>query len=319
MTQAERRRRRLVPAITVVVLVLVALVAVRCGVPSGGRATCSDGSAAPSGRWCPVYAENFSTPAALGSFTNEPVGDWYLQGGHPYAGSLRSYPDGWGTTEDFSLNYASRTTDVVERAKGARGVLRLHGHTGEVDGRPQALGGSFYPVIDPLAKEKQQQVAQTYGRYTVRFTTTGGYRKTATGQYPDISDEPGYGTAFLLWPANDRWAEGEIDYPEMTWGAPVAGAVHTIGNPEVNADTFQTTTSTQGDWHTATIEWSPGLLVFLLDGAEVRRLTTDVPSTPFRWGFQSGGTLGTPAPDLAGYLYVDEISIDAYVADGDEG
>ena len=213
---------------------------------------------------------------------------------------------------DYSLNFASRTADVVPQARGARGVFRLHGHSEQVDGRVQALGGSFFPVINPLATD-QQQVAQTYGRYTVRFTTSGGYRPDAAGRF-DETGEPSYGTAFLLWPANDRWTEGEIDYPEMRWGDAIAGAVHTIGRPEVNAVTFSTSTSTEDDWHTATLEWTPDLLVFVLDGVEVQRVTTDVPSTPFRWGFQSGGTLGVPAADLAGYLYVDNVSIDAFAS-----
>lgn len=54
--------------------------------------------------------------------------------------------------------------------------------------------------------------------------------------------------------------------------------------------------------------------MFSLNGAEVRRVTTDVPHTPMRWGFQSGGTYGRPAPDLSGYLYVDSIAIDAHLA-----
>jgi len=82
----------------------------------------------------------------------------------------------------------------------------------------------------------------------------------------------------------------------------------------MNSDTFTLPTTTNRRWNTATIEWTPGLLVFSLNGAEVRRVTTDVPRTPMRWGFQSGGTYGRPAPDLSGYLYVDSIAIDAYLA-----
>ena len=317
MSRLRGRRRWLVPLVLVVaVLVLVGVVLVP-GQRETGR--CDERTAAAAGSWCRVYHEDFATPARLGSFVNEPTDDWHLAPDHPYAGSLRSYPDGWGTTKDWSLNYASRTTDVVPRAEGADGVLRVHGHTEEVDGRPRALGGSFYPVIDPLATDEQQQVAQTYGRYTVRFTTSGGYRPTAAGRYPRTSEEPRYGTAFLLWPANDRWAEGEVDYPEMAWGAPVAGYVHTIGRPEVNSASVVTSTSTEDGWSTAVLEWTPGLLVFSLNGREIRRVVTDVPSTPFRWGFQSGGTLGTPAAELSGHLYIDEISIDAYRPRGAAG
>ena len=292
-------------AVVVVLLGAAAVVGVRV---DAARTACAEAAAAPGGRWCSVYEEDFDRPAALGSFVSSRVGDWHLQPGHPYADSLRSYPDGWGTTADWSLNYASRTADVVPTVMGASGVFRLHGHSADVDGRTQALGGSFYAVLDPAAGDESSQMAQTYGRYTVRFATRSGGQPTAR------TEVPGYGTAFLLWPANDRWAEGEVDFPELVWGAPLSGSVHTIGRPEVNADTFTVDATTEQRWTTATLEWTPGLLVFALDGVEVRRVTHDVPSTPFRWGFQSGGTLGTPAPDLSGYLYIDSVRIDRWAS-----
>lgn len=311
MAQAGRRRQVLLPVIAVAVLVL-ARVGIQAQLGLEGP-ECAASAVAPDGRWCRVYQQDFSTAAPLGSFVNASADDWHLRPGHPYTDALRSYPDGWGTTSDYSLNYASRTADVLPEALGAQGVFRLHGHSDLVDGRVEPLGGSFYPVLDPSATEPQQQVAQTYGRYTVRFATTGGYRPTEAGTYPTGSRAAAYGTAFLLWPANDRWAEGEVDFPEMVWGAPISGSVHQIGRPEVNSDTFTLPTTSDRRWNTATIEWTPGLLVFFLNGKQVRRVTADVPSTPFRWGLQSGGTYGRPAPDLSGYLYVDSIAIDAYL------
>jgi Glycosyl hydrolases family 16 len=312
MAQAEPQCRVLVAVLAMAVLVLSTVV-MRDRLGRDDTA-CATADSAPDGRWCRVYQQDFGTPAPLGSFVNGSAHDWHLRPGHPYADALRSYPDGWGTTGDYSLNYASRTAEVLSEAMGAHGVFRLHGHSARVDGRVEPLGGSFYPVLDPGAADAQQQVAQTYGRYTVRFATTGGYRPTAAGAYPTGSRAAAYGTAFLLWPANDRWAEGEVDYPEMVWGAPISGSVHRIGRPELNADTFTLPTTTDRRWNTATIEWTPGLLVFSLNGTKVRRVTTDVPRTPMRWGFQSGGTHGRPAPDLSGYLYIDSITIDAYLS-----
>lgn len=312
MVQAGRRR----PVLLVVIAVAVLLLA-RVGIQAQLAAEdsmCMGSASAPDRRWCRVYQQDFDTAAPLGSFVNATPDDWHLRPGHSYADALRSYPDGWGTTSDYSLNYASRTAEVLPEALGAQGVFRLHGHSADIDGRVQPLGGSFFPVLDPGRSDPQQQVAQTYGRYTVRFATTGGYRPTAAGTYPAGSRAAAYGTAFLLWPANDRWAEGEVDYPELVWGAPISGSVHQIGRPELNSDTFTLPTTSDGRWNIATIEWTPGLLVFFLNGEEVRRVTADVPSTPFRWGFQSGGTYGRPTPDLFGYLYIDSIAIDAYLA-----
>ena len=278
------------------------------GSPSSPQPPCPGPShPAPGGSWWPIYREDFDAQVAEGSFVNHSTDDWELADGVPYSRSLRSYPDGWATTHDLSVNFASRTASVVSEAMGAHGVLQLRAHSAKIDGRTRALGGSFTPVIRPDASTGQLQVAQTYGRYTVRFRTVGGYRSGS-----DPAAGAGYGTAFLLWPASDRWAEGEIDFPEMAWGGRIAGFVHTIGKPSVTSTEFRAETTTEEGWNVATIEWTPGLLRFFLNGEEIARTTSDVPSTPFRWGFQSGGMLSTPPADVTGYLYVDSILIEGY-------
>ncbi len=261
-------------------------------------------TSAPAG-WHRLYTEGFSTPADTGSFVNQSPDDWYLKSSHPYARSLRSYPDGWATTWDLSLNYASKTAGVSSETWGTPGVFELNGHTASVSGKQRSLGGSFFPVIRPDASSTQEQTAQTYGRYSVRFRTTGG---ESTGS----ASGAGYGTAFLLWPANDNWSEGEIDYPEMAWGGKISGYVHEINNPSNNAHVIDTTTPTDDAWHTATIEWYPNALAFYLDAVMIKKVTDNVPTTPFRWGFQSGAHTEAPAPEVQGKLMVDWITIDAY-------
>lgn len=310
-----RRRVLVVAALVLAVVVLLAAATVLVRDRQRSAAQCSLGrTEAPGGAWCQLYREEFSTAVRVGAFTNEPADDWYLASSNPYARSLRSYPDAWPTTGDLSLNLASRTTEVVDAVDGAKGVLRLSGRTEVVDGRPQALGGSFYPVIRPRAMVARDQTSQLYGRYTVRFRTAGGFAPGPGGAYPTSTTEGRYGTAFLLWPADDNWPDGEVDFPEMGWGDRVQGHVHTIGQPEVNAADIDTRT-TSADWSTATIEWSPKLLVMVLNGAEVFRTTSDVPSVPMRWGFQSGGMIATPAPEITGELLVDRVEIQAYVPD----
>ncbi len=261
--------------------------------------------ASPGPGWERLYSEDFAAPANRSSFVNERPDDWCLASSHPYARSLRSYPDGWGTTGDLSLNYASKTAGVSPTAYGAPGVFEVNAHTASVSGQQRSLAGSFFPVIRPDASSTQEQTAQTYGRYSVRFRTEGGYPAgSETGA--------GYGTAFLLWPANDNWSEGEIDYPEMAWGGKISGYVHEINNPSNNAHVIDTTTPTDDAWHTATIEWYPNALAFHLDAVMIKKVTDNVPTTPLRWGFQSGGHSATPAPEVQGKLLIDWITIDAY-------
>ena len=259
-------------------------------------------TSSPTG-WRRIYSQDFLTTAPIGSFTAARKDDWYLQTTNPYARSLRSYPDGWGTTGNLSLNYASKTVDVVDQDHGAAGVFRLNAKTDTVDGRRRSLAGSFFAVLDPTASGNAQ-VAQTYGRYSVRFRTVGGYPANHAG--------PGYGSAFLLWPADDTWNNGEVDFPEMAWGNKIGGFVHTIGNPSVNATVMTSTVPTDDTWHVATIEWKPTALVFSIDGTVLQTVTQNVPNKPFRWGFQSGGHDGTPADGVTGQLLVDWITIDAY-------
>ncbi len=265
---------------------------------------------APAG-WRRVYGEDFASPVPLGGFTTSSPDDWELTPTNPYARSLRSYPDGWGTTNDYALNYASRTTDVAADEFGARGVLRLYAHSEQVEGRTRALAGSFFTVPYPDAATSDRQTGQRYGRYSVRFRTVGGAGAPATPETTSGSTPDAYGTSFILWPVDDRWETGEINFPEMAWGAPISGFVHQIGRPATNADQFELAATSDG-WHTATIEWYPGALAFYLDQTLVRRVDHDVPDVPMRFGFQSGGDAGVPAPSTEGYLLVDWVTVEAH-------
>lgn len=273
----------------------------------------SVGPPADPSRWTRIYTEDFRSTVRLGGFTNDPSGTWNLAPSNPYSSSLVSYPDGWGTTEDRSVNMASRTTDVVPTLLGAKGVLRLQAGGGDVAGRRQGMAASFFSIVHPDASSESERLGQVYGRYSVRFRTQGGYPPTAEGGYPRGTTVPRYGTAFLLWPVDDDRSKGEIDYPEMPWGDTIHGFVHEMSDtPDVNSAQFERPETTADGWHVATTNWSPGLLQFYLDGDLVSTVSTDVPNTPMRWGFQSGGMYGPVSPELTGTLLVDWVTIDAW-------
>jgi len=258
-------------------------------------------TSAPAG-WTRIYSEDFLTPSALGSFVNNPTDDWFLDSSNAYANIIRSYPDGWDTTYGYSLNYASKTVDVLGSYQDAAGVFRMHAHTEVINGVQKSLTASLYPVIKPTAQTNNDKVSQIYGRYSCRFRTVGGFPSSGSR----------YGTAFFLWPANDVWAEGEVDFPEMGWGDVIRGFIHEIGNPQNNADIITTSTATDSDWHTAVIEWYPTALCLYLNGVMIKKTTSNVPQTPFRWGFQSGGHDGTPAVSVSGDLLVDWVTVESY-------
>ena len=102
-----------------------------------------------------------------------------------------------------------------------------------------------------------------------------------------------------------------IDFPEGGLNSNIAGYNHCVGAPSSNcyANDFKTPFT---GWHTATIEWSPGKLSYILDG-KTGTTTTSIPSSPMHWVLQTetaGG--GKPAADVAGHLQIDWVSVYSY-------
>lgn len=136
---------------------------------------------------------------------------------------------------------------------------------------------------------------QTYGRYSARLKV-------------DKADLSEYHVAWLLWPQSELWPQdGEIDFPEGQLNA-TAGAFHHYARASGGQDTIDTGVKFT-DWHTYTIEWSPGRVRFLLDGAAVLETTRYVPTKPMRWQLQTE-TNGTGTH--RGRLLVDWVSIWSY-------
>lgn len=218
-------------------------------------------SAMPSGTlsgWQQVWAQDFTTTAAAGSFrsTYPDIGD-YGDGGKDTSGN-GCYNNG----------------------------ANVSAHDGLADLQLRSVNGC--PSGAVLVANNWG--AQTYGRYTIRYRADAAV---------------GYGAAFLLWPASDDWSDGEIDFPESSFTGKQYMAAFQPGSPGTIAYKNQTTASWQ-DWHTATTEWTPGLLVFLIDGEEVGRTTKGVPTTPFKWIVQTATDgLSTPSSSVNGHLLID--------------
>ncbi len=137
---------------------------------------------------------------------------------------------------------------------------------------------------------------QIYGRYSVRFRA---------------DPIPNYKTAWLLWPDGD-WTDGEIDFPEGNLDDNISGFSHCIGlHPEQNCMSVDTV-SRYTDWHTATIEWKPRSLTFILDGTILGNATKAdaVPDTPMFWVLQTETGLENiePSDAAAGHVEVDWVA-----------
>jgi hypothetical protein len=137
---------------------------------------------------------------------------------------------------------------------------------------------------------------QRNGRYSVRARTS------AVGT--------GYKTTWVLWPDDERWPlRGSMAWPDgAITGTPTA-IVH-WATPAGGQDTISQTASNT-DWHTYTIEWTPGRAQFFLDGALVGTATNKIPATSMHWVLQSETILGAtpPLPTASATIQIDWITM----------
>jgi Glycosyl hydrolases family 16 len=240
-----------------------------------------------------------SAPASGASASGEsiPVGDlpgWrqiftddfntpVALGSFPAAVSSKwsAYPN---TAHDTSGNGVYHPEKVLSVSGG---ILNMFIHT---EGG-KALVAAPIPKLTPTAK-----YGQLYGRYAVRF------RSEAL---------PGYKTAWLLWPDSEVWPrDGEIDFPEANLDDTIKGYVHHQGASSSSDQDRFTTSARYTSWHTATIEWTPGKVVLILDGQIIGQTTTGVPNTPMHWVLQTETALdgGAPSASTQGNVQIDWVA-----------
>jgi hypothetical protein len=224
--------------------------------------------------WRQVLAENFTGSVARGTFPQSSYGKRFFA----YSG----YRD----TSQHGMYNPTKVMSV------GNGVLDWYLHT---------EGGQSY-VDSIIPRVPATGWGQLYGRYSIRFRS-------------DVT--PGYKLAFMLWPDSDNWAEGEVDFPEvggLTAGSDIYANRYAAWRTNLTGDTagFKTTVPAAGNgWHTATIEWSPNRLSYILDGRTLGTTTTGVPNRSMHWVLQAETALGAPAPaaSVAGHLQVDWLTI----------
>jgi hypothetical protein len=230
--------------------------------------------------WTQVFAEDFTTDAALGSFTNTSSDSTTLSAPSAYASKWTSYPNNWKDTSKNGTYDAAKTLSV------SNGNLDIFLHSEN--------GVHFVAAPMPVLP------VMTYGRYSVRFQADA---------------VPGYKTAWLLWPDSEIWpADGEIDFPEgdLSGTDSIHGFMH-FASASGGQDAFDSGAKYSG-WHVATIDWTPGKVVYYLDGKVIGTSTTMVPSRPMHWVLQTESQLsgGAPADSSAGHVRIDWVTAYTY-------
>ena len=194
------------------------------------------------------------------------------------------YASKWASYHGFSDTYEGGTYNQgILSASGGALDIYLHSQ----NGRPQVAA----PV--PLVTGKWG--GQSYGRFSVRF---------------NADPVPGYKAAWLLWPDSNNWNDGEIDFPEGSLDGTMWGFHHCVGQPTSNCYWLDTKVAFTG-WHTATVEWTPGKLVYLLDGRVMGSTTNRVPTAPLHWVLQTE-TDHVPDAASSGHVLIDWVTIDRY-------
>lgn len=222
--------------------------------------------------------EEFDRAAALGSFAGV------------YGQAWAGY-DGWDdTSRNLGRPVGSRGRyDSALTVSVAGGAADVWVHTADCR-----------PYVVALTPPGPAGTGQLYGRYEVRFRA-------------DVT--AGYKVAWLLWPVDERWADGELDFPEAALGRQVHGYAHQVdGDPSVNEWQIATGATMTG-WHTAVLEWTPARLTYRLDGRSWS--TTDpraIPRTPMRWVLQTETQLSPVAPPVGagGHVQLDYVRAWSY-------
>jgi beta-glucanase (GH16 family) len=165
------------------------------------------------------------------------------------------------------------------------GVLRLETYRDAVFGGRWVSGG----VSSSYA------LKQTYGKYAVRFRVDGGV---------------GVAAIVLLWPVEDHWPP-EIDFAEN--GGETSARDEMSATLHYGADNATVQRTVHADfthWHTLGVEWTPGRLVYTLDGHPWSTVSSEhVPDEPMELDIQTqAGTCGdpyAPCPDSTTPPHVD--------------
>jgi beta-glucanase (GH16 family) len=113
--------------------------------------------------------------------------------------------------------------------------------------------------------------AQTYGKYLVRFKFGVGV---------------GIAHAILLWPKSNTWPP-EIDFSEDN-GSNRQTTYATLHYGSNNTQVQRSVAVNLTHWHTLGVEWTPGRLVYTLDGTDWATVTNaNVPATPMNLDLQT--------------------------------
>jgi Glycosyl hydrolases family 16 len=238
--------------------------------------------------WNQVFSDDFTTNVPLGSFSGCTDGATIATSncsGLPTSvrSQLWAYPDGWSDTSGNGTYMPSQVLSV---------------HDSELDYNMHTTNGVHMvsAVVPKIPGGADSYGGLQYGAYVVRFKA-------------DVN--PGYKTAFLLWPDSNVWPlDGEIDFPEGNLDGTMNAYMHQQGASSGSQQNAYSSTATYSSWHTLVTEWTAHSCQFILDGKVVGSSTSLIPNTPMHWVLQAETELDgiVPSNSVTDHLYIDWIA-----------
>lgn len=226
-----------------------------------------------------AFTDDFLVDVPLGQFPSKVSDRWRVYTGTDTSGQGKYAPD------------------KVVSVSGGILTKRLH-----LENRVP-LGAAILPKVPGSSK-----YGTKYGRYSVRFRSD--------------SLERGWRMAWLLWPdsgtntsgsASGVGGNGEIDWPEKNMDSPNVWAYvhHQDSTSSSDQAWFKSVTDVR-QWHVYTMEWSPNLVIILLDGVEIGRTTVKIPNTSMHWSLQTETWFIKELPTQALTVEIDWVAAWAY-------
>lgn len=256
--------------------------------PATNNGPCVSGQCMPIGNlpaWKQIFTDDFAVPVPRGRWTgcvSKPFVCTALPAA--YRAKWWAYPTGWKDTSKHGVYTPGKVLSI------ANGVLDIYLHTEN--------GVHLVSAPVPLIHGNNGPIGQRYGRYVIRFRA------------PSLV---GYKIAWLLWPDSEVTPrDGEIDFPEGRLNGKIGAYMHHQGATSgADHDAFPSSVLVSSGWHTATIEWRPAFVRFILDGKLLGTSTKRIPNTPMHWVIQTetdnNGLI--PANATAGHLQIDWVTV----------
>jgi hypothetical protein len=273
---------------------------IRLGIVRAGPPGAADPSGIPMPLgnlpgWRQVFTDDFTTDVPLGRFSGCAWKTNLMDSecsGLPASVAAKwwAYPDGWPDTLHTGQYYPSRVLSI---------------HNGEMDIYLHTSGG-IHMVAAPVPKVPggTDGIGMRYGAYVIRFRADPLY---------------GYKTSWMLWP--DRYvsdtypSKGETDFPEGDLDLNINAFMHWMNASNPNQQYAYSSPRGYRDWHTATIEWTPSMCRFILDGKVIGTSTGHIPTDPMHWILQTETSTfpgRVPRDGEAGHVLIDWVVAYAY-------